>query len=476
MSSAAGQLVGTGKLNLGSAFEAGAIAAITTGLMNGITYSAESGLGFTTQPVTAGAGTQTLANLAGVKPVVGTVTNQATTAVMVDLGTRGLAMLAGGVIDAGVGTAIRGGSFLDALKGSLVSEVSAAGANAIGDASVSGSLVEAGTPGYWLAHAALGCASSAAMGTGCAGGAIGGAVSAGLNPIIDANGNIPPAVLTAIETLVSGSVAGSLGFNVQGAVTAAQNETLNNWLNHVTVLPGQQSQAQQLQSAMAACDSGNSSACTTVATLTQTSSANDQTLATACESPGSLACAYQESRAYLADNNISVANGVTVATDAQQPAYTAPSQAAATLDNMLGSPLAGIFGGLMYAAGASPTDAYYASVIGQATEGIAAGAAGFTIPSAPTNGSSASTSRATNNAPLGLGSTGRAVPNNLQEQLALQQAMSNPAAGVQLPIPLGDSRWPAADGWVKMPQNVNGVEIHYVRNVNSGAVDDFKFK
>ncbi len=127
------------------------------------------------------------------------------------------------------------------------------------------------------------------MGTGCAGGAIGGAVSAGLNPIIDANGNIPPAVLTAMETLVSGSVAGSLGFNVQGAVTAAQNETLNNWLNHVTVLPGQQSQAQQLQSAMAACDSGNSSACTTVATLMQTSSANDQTLATACESPGSLA-------------------------------------------------------------------------------------------------------------------------------------------------------------------------------------------
>ncbi|WP_186269878.1 DUF637 domain-containing protein [Burkholderia gladioli] len=232
MSSAAGQLVGTRKLNLGSAFEAGAIAAIMAGLMNGITYSAESGLGFTTQPVTAGAGTQTLANLAGVKPVVGTVTNQATTAVTVDLGTRGLAMLTGGVIDAGVGTAIRGGSFLDALKGSLVSEVSAAGANAIGDASVSGSLVEAGTPGYWLAHAALGCASSAAMGTGCAGGAIGGAVSAGLNPIINSSGALPPAALAAVETLVSGSVAGALGFNVQGAVTAAQNETLNNFCEH----------------------------------------------------------------------------------------------------------------------------------------------------------------------------------------------------------------------------------------------------
>ncbi|WP_186116308.1 colicin E5-related ribonuclease [Burkholderia gladioli] len=236
-SSAAGQLVGTGKLNLGSAFEAGAIAAITAGLMNGITYSAESGLGFTTQPVTAGAGTQTLANLAGVKPVVGTVTNQATTAVTVDLGTRGLAMLAGGVIDAGVGTAIRGGSFLDALKGSLVSEVSAAGANAIGDAgSVSGSLVEAGTPGYWLAHAALGCASSAAMGTGCAGGAIGGAVSAAFSPDIvnamDPNGapltTGQQAALGGISTLLGALAAGLAGQNASAGATAAQNEALNN--------------------------------------------------------------------------------------------------------------------------------------------------------------------------------------------------------------------------------------------------------
>ncbi|MBJ9673106.1 DUF637 domain-containing protein [Burkholderia gladioli] len=396
-SSAAGQLVGTGKLNLGSAFEAGAIAAITAGLMNGITYSAESGLGFTTQPVTAGAGTQTLANLAGVKPVVGTVTNQATTAVTVDLGTRGLAMLAGGVIDAGVGTAIRGGSFLDALKGSLVSEVSAAGANAIGDAgSVSGSLVEAGTPGYWHAHAALGCASSAAMGTGCAGGAIGGAISAGLNPIIDANGNIPPAMLAGIETLVGGGAAAALGFNAQGAATAAQNETLNNWLNHVTVLPGQKSEAQQATEARAGCESGNAAACASAATLMQKSSLRDQALATACQSPGSVACAYQKSLAYLTGNTIQSEGGTTVAVETPQPTFTAPSPAAATLDNMLGSPLAGILGGLMYASGASPVDAYYASVIGQAAEGIAAGAAGLKMPSAPTNGSLASTSRATN--------------------------------------------------------------------------------
>jgi len=40
---------------------------------------------------------------------------------------------------------------------------------------------------------------------------------------------------------------------------------------------------------------------------------------------------------------------------------------------------------------------------------------------------------------------------------------------------MNDSRWPAADGWVKMAQNINGVEIHYVRNTITGAVDDFKF-
>jgi hypothetical protein len=77
-------------------------------------------------------------------------------------------------------------------------------------------------------------------------------------------------------------------------------------------------------------------------------------------------------------------------------------------------------------------------------------------------------------APLGRGSTGRITPNSLTEQLAMDQAMSNPAAGTRLPINMVKP-WPMSDGWVKMAQNVNGVEIHYVRNVITGAVDDFKF-
>lgn len=44
--------------------------------------------------------------------------------------------------------------------------------------------------------------------------------------------------------------------------------------------------------------------------------------------------------------------------------------------------------------------------------------------------------------------------------------------GDPLPFTMGDARWPATDGWVKMSQDVDGVQIHYVRNTITGAVDD----
>lgn len=55
-------------------------------------------------------------------------------------------------------------------------------------------------------------------------------------------------------------------------------------------------------------------------------------------------------------------------------------------------------------------------------------------------------------------------------------AVRNDPAGRQLPIVLQDSRWPAADGWVKMQQIEGGVNIHYVYNTANGSYDDFKFK
>ena len=77
--------------------------------------------------------------------------------------------------------------------------------------------------------------------------------------------------------------------------------------------------------------------------------------------------------------------------------------------------------------------------------------------------------------PLGLGSTGRTVPANLQEQIAMTAVRNNPAGRQLSNIVLNDSRWPAGDGWVKMQQIEADVNVHYVYNTVTGAVDDFKF-
>ncbi|WP_232829989.1 hypothetical protein ACP3TB_03560 [Rahnella variigena] len=60
--------------------------------------------------------------------------------------------------------------------------------------------------------------------------------------------------------------------------------------------------------------------------------------------------------------------------------------------------------------------------------------------------------------------------------MEIEQALLNPEAGHQLPIPMSDKRWPKEDARVKMAQNINGVEVHYVRNTTTGQVDNFKFK
>ena len=78
--------------------------------------------------------------------------------------------------------------------------------------------------------------------------------------------------------------------------------------------------------------------------------------------------------------------------------------------------------------------------------------------------------------PLGLGSTGRTVANNLTEQLAMKEIMSNPTVGKILKKSLSDTRW---KGWAKMSnKTAHGVEIHYNALWKNGvikAVDDFKF-
>jgi len=97
--------------------------------------------------------------------------------------------------------------------------------------------------------------------------------------------------------------------------------------------------------------------------------------------------------------------------------------------------------------------------------------------------------------PLEIGSTGRTVANNLEEQLAMKEVMSNPypdpdpTKGFTVLSEKGfkmtDPRWPAEEGWEKVSKEINTVrlggekikiEIHYLWNKTLNIYDDFKFK
>jgi hypothetical protein len=73
------------------------------------------------------------------------------------------------------------------------------------------------------------------------------------------------------------------------------------------------------------------------------------------------------------------------------------------------------------------------------------------------------------------GSTGRT---NLSphEQWMIDLAKQNPEHGERIPLTMKDERWKADDGWVKMKQELDGVEVHYVYNTKTLQTDDFKPK
>jgi len=257
--SAVSQVATTGTLSLGDLLESGAIAGLTAGLTNGITYNATSGFGVTTAPIAADSGTYSLATLASSSSVGNFLVPVAGQATSVSGTTLAEAALADATITAGVQTAIEGGSFLGNLEAAGVTEAAADAAGAIGNASEdSTSVFAAGSPGYIIAHAALGCAASAAEGTGCAGGAIGGATSALLTgQVLSAmdptqapltTGQV--AIATAIASLAGGVAAGLAGANAQGGLTAAENEALNNQVAHFGGLipPNGTAEAQNISS------------------------------------------------------------------------------------------------------------------------------------------------------------------------------------------------------------------------------------
>jgi filamentous hemagglutinin len=240
-SSATSQVISTGSINWGSALEAGAVAAVTAGLTNGITYNASSGVGFSTGPLTVGGATSSLAGLAGVQTVGGSLVPQAGSAAASNLPAEALAIGADATISAGVQTAIEGGSFLNNLETAGVNDVAADLSYTIGQANANGDFGTgpAGELAYIAAHATLGCAASAAEGTGCASGAIGAAASTvvspfvvqGLDPSEAALNTEQTAIVAALAALTGGAAAGLAGANAQAGAIWGENEGLNNDAN-----------------------------------------------------------------------------------------------------------------------------------------------------------------------------------------------------------------------------------------------------
>ncbi|WP_080430314.1 filamentous hemagglutinin N-terminal domain-containing protein [Burkholderia ubonensis] len=222
----------TGQFSFTAALQSGLTSAVTAGLTNGITYSPDAGVGW------AGLGGQigdnSLSALAGIKNVGGAIVPQAGASTATTIGQTALALGAEATIQAGVQTAIQGGSFLTNLRNSAVADLAAAVAYGIGDATNPYSVQNV------LEHAVLGCAAGAAMGQGCGGGAVGAATSAVISPLLvyaaassGADAAAQQALVGGLATAVGGAAAAAAGQNVQAGMTAAQNNALNNDLQHV---------------------------------------------------------------------------------------------------------------------------------------------------------------------------------------------------------------------------------------------------
>ncbi|WP_412548833.1 filamentous hemagglutinin N-terminal domain-containing protein [Ralstonia pseudosolanacearum] len=168
LSSVASQALTTGKVNLGQAVTAGVVAVVTAGLTQG----ALSALNLSS------VGASTIGN---------NIATGSWSAAQSNLGSYFAASVVRSAISAGVSTVAYGGSFGQAFANGMVQSAAALGASAIGSEIPGIGASNASASSIALnvaAHAALGCVASAAVGTGCGGGAIGGASSAIVAPLV----------------------------------------------------------------------------------------------------------------------------------------------------------------------------------------------------------------------------------------------------------------------------------------------------
>lgn len=132
-------------------------------------------------------------------------------------------------------TALYGGDFKENLTNTLVTDLAAKSANAIGDKTDAGSLANISS------HAVLGCGAASAQGQDCASGAAGGALSATLAPHIAKAVDNDNGIFTEDEVaqgrlytqLASTLLLSNTDLDLATADQAAQNELDNNLYGHV---------------------------------------------------------------------------------------------------------------------------------------------------------------------------------------------------------------------------------------------------
>ncbi|MHB0984503.1 MAG: DUF637 domain-containing protein [Sulfuricella sp.] len=222
-SSATTQFLSSGRIDGGQLLKSGLSAGLTAGLTSAPVFGGES-----------------LNQWANVQTTAGNITG---TFNPDSFGQNLLGMAGRGVVTAGVGTALYGGSFGQAFKVSLVNDLAAVGANAVG------LNTKAYTPENVAGHALVGAAAASLRGQDALAGAIGGAVGSMVSPaLIDATtgddmmsrlgdpSRLQSATVTALSMLAGGAAASALGHDPVAAAQAAQNEALNNALLHKTQL------------------------------------------------------------------------------------------------------------------------------------------------------------------------------------------------------------------------------------------------
>ncbi|MGC5832380.1 hemagglutinin [Ralstonia pseudosolanacearum] len=383
--------------SFGALVKAGATSALTAGITQGITLNANGTLG-TVDSLNSVASDRSLAALSGAKNVGNGLTQAAASSGT--LGEQLTALTLGIGIKAGVTTAINGGSFGRALTNTAASDIGAVAANVLGTLTPGIGEVNASpnsVVGNILGHVALGCATSSMQGTGCAGGAAGGLAGSVVAPLVgmglyagtsgtSGTNSAIDAATVAIGAMAGGAIAHAIGGDTTAGASTAQNAAMNNWLEHRRPNMMVYSEQERRDNAAAACKN-DPTQCDAANRWDVVSKQRNAELQAACANLSSDTCRSAMATAQAAGNYIVFAGGKVYAYGKEDPVARSldPSPAAKTLDTMVGSPLAGIFGGVQYLKpNADPAAGYYAAQYGMALEGIGAGVLG--LPTGPLAG------------------------------------------------------------------------------------------